>query len=391
MNEKVLKDKIIKCVYKMVPELKENGFPEEILDQIVTDELTTKTSDVSKIIDKVVRRVSLVLQSEGVNDKEDFSFADYEDKYAPLDSITMYFKEISQFPLLSAEEERLFAKKIQEGDLTYKKKFAERNLRLVASIAKHYIGRGLEFLDLIQEGNAGLMKAIDKFDYDKGYKFSTYATWWIRQSISRAIYDQSRIIRLPVHFNEKLNHMLAFMQKYEVAHGREPTQKELVDNLQVNEETVRELLQYKEGIKSINAKINEEDDADTLEAFISSEEVDFNRNIELEELRNLLEKILHAVSLNDREIEVIKMRYGIGYDKPFTLEQIGKHFKVTRERIRQIEMKTLHRLRRSSFSKELAYYLDDVKTGEKQLKEMNEYYRNHPTTTKAFRKMYAKR
>ena len=303
----------------------------------------------------------------------------------------MYFKEISQFPLLSAEEERLFAKKIQEGDLTYKKKFAERNLRLVASIAKHYIGRGLEFLDLIQEGNAGLMKAIDKFDYDKGYKFSTYATWWIRQSISRAIYDQSRIIRLPVHFNEKLNHMLAFMQKYEVAHGREPTQKELAEYLQVNEETVRELLQYKEGIKSINAKINEEDDADTLEAFISSEEVDFNRNIELEELRNLLENILHAVSLNDREIEVIKMRYGLGYDKPFTLEQIGKHFKVTKERIRQIEMKVLHRLISSPSSKELAYYLEDVKTAEKQLQEMKEFYLRHPTSTKAFRKIYVKR
>lgn len=165
----------------------------------------------------------------------------------------------------------------------------------------------------------------------------------------------------------------------------------MAEYLQVNEETVRELLQYKEGIKSINAKINEEDDADTLEAFISSEEVDFNRNIELEELRNLLEKILHAVSLNDREIEVIKMRYGLGYDKPFTLEQIGKHFKVTKERIRQIEMKVLHRLISSPSSKELAYYLDDVKTAEKQLQQMQNYYLHHPTSTKAFRKIYVKR
>ena len=390
MNEKVLRDKIIKCVYKMIPELKEKGFPEEILGQIITDELGDNNSDVSQIVDKVVKRVNLVLQ-EDVSDTEDLSFVDYEDKYAPLDSVSMYFKEIARFPLLSSEEERMYAKKIEEGDLSYKKKFAESNLRLVASIAKHYVGRGLDFLDLIQEGNAGLMKAIDKFDYDKGYKFSTYATWWIRQSISRAIADQSRVIRLPVHFNEKLNHMLAFMKKYEADHGREPSQKELAEHLQVSEETVKELLRCKEGVISINAKINEEDDGDTLETFIPSEDVDFNHNIELEELRNLLDKILHAINLNDREIEVIKMRYGIGYDKPFTLQQIGKHFKVTRERIRQIEMKTLHRLRRSSFSKELAYYLDDVKTAEKQLKEMNDYYRNHPTTTKAFRKMYVKR
>ncbi|MBR1817882.1 MAG: sigma-70 family RNA polymerase sigma factor [Bacilli bacterium] len=391
MNEKVLKSKIIKCVNMMIPELKKNGFPEEILDQIVTDELTTKTSDVSKVIDKVVKRVSLVLHSEGVNDNEDFSFAYYEDKYAPLDSITMYFKEMSRFPLLSAEEEKLFAKKIQEGDLTYKKKFAERNLRLVASIAKHYIGRGLEFLDLIQEGNAGLMKAIDKFDYDKGYKFSTYATWWIKQAISRAIADQSRTIRLPVYFNDKLNHMLTFMKKFDADYGREPTQKELAEYLQVNEETVRELLQYKDGVKSINAKVNEEDDADTLEAFIPSEEVDFNHNIELEELKNLLEQALKSIHLTERDIEIIKMRYGIGYEKSYTLEQVGKRFKVTRERIRQIETKVLSRLRRSSFCKELVYYLDDVKGAKEQLQQMRNYYCDHPTSTKAFKKIYVKR
>ena len=267
------------------------------------------------------------------------------------DPVRMYLKEIGRIKLLTPEEEQEIAKKMAEGDEDARKRMSEANLRLVVSIAKRYVGRGMQLLDLIQEGNLGLMKAVEKFDYTKGYKFSTYATWWIRQSITRAIADQARTIRIPVHMVETINRVLRTSHSMVQKLGREPTTKEIADELHIEESKVEEVLKIAQEPVSLETPIGEEEDSH-LGDFIQDDEASQpSEEASYTLLREQLEEVLST--LTPREEQVLRMRFGLTDGKPHTLEEVGKEFDVTRERIRQIESKALRKLRHPSRSKKL--------------------------------------
>ena len=273
------------------------------------------------------------------------------------DPVRMYLKEIGKVPLLSAEEEIELAQRMEEGDQEAKKRLAEANLRLVVSIAKRYVGRGMLFLDLIQEGNLGLIKAVEKFDHTKGFKFSTYATWWIRQSITRAIADQGRTIRIPVHLVESINRVKKTAGDLLHKNGREPTVEEIAAALDMEPDKVRELLQLSQEPISLETPVGEEEDAH-LEDFIQDEDA----GVPVDEAgRQLLRReLLHVLkSLTPREERVIPLRFGLEDGRARTLEELGKEFNVTRERVRQIEAKALRKLRHPSRAKLLRDYLDE--------------------------------
>ena len=272
------------------------------------------------------------------------------------DPVKAYLKEIGQVPLLSAEEEQMLARAARAGDADARRRLSEANLRLVVSVAKRYAGRGLPFLDLIQEGNLGLMKAAEKFEPDRGFKFSTYATWWIRQSITRAIADQGRTIRIPVHLVEHINRVRKTAGELLRKNGREPTAEEIAVRLEMEPDRVRELLQLAQEPVSLETPVGEEEDAH-LEDFIQDEEA----GIPVDEAgRQLLRRELMSVlkSLTPREERVITLRFGLDDGRPRTLEELGKEFNVTRERIRQIEAKALRKLRHPSRAKRLRDYLE---------------------------------
>ena len=276
------------------------------------------------------------------------------------DSVKMYLKEIGKYDLLKAEDEPVLAKKILEGDEEAKQTLINANLRLVVNIAKHYVGRGMLFLDLIQEGNLGLMKAVDKFDYTKGYKFSTYATWWIRQAITRAIADQARTIRIPVHMVETINKMTRIQRQLIQDFGREPTAEEISDamNGELSAKRIREIQRIAMEPVSLETPIGEEDDShlgDFIEDKESESPVDFTT-------RQLLKEELYAIlkDLSDREERVIRLRYGLDDNRPRTLEEVGREFGVTRERIRQIEAKAIKKLRHPTRSKRLGDYKEKL-------------------------------
>lgn len=272
------------------------------------------------------------------------------------DPVKVYLKEIGMVPLLSADEEIELAKRIQNGDEKAKKRLSEANLRLVVSIAKRYLGRGMHFLDLIQEGNLGLIKAVDKFDYSKGFKFSTYATWWIRQAITRAIADQARTIRIPVHMVETMNKVKRVSGQLLHSNGQEPTPEEVAEELSLPVEKIREIMRASKDPVSLETPIGEEDDSH-LGDFIPDDDA----LAPAEEASHVLlkEHLLEVLdTLTPREKRVLQMRFGIDDGKPRTLEEVGKEFDVTRERIRQIEAKALRKLRHPSRSKRLKDYLD---------------------------------
>ena len=272
------------------------------------------------------------------------------------DPVKMYLKDIGRVPLLSADDEIELARKMQEGDEEAKKKLSEANLRLVVSIAKRYVGRGMLFLDLIQEGNLGLMKAVEKFDYQKGFKFSTYATWWIRQAITRAIADQARTIRIPVHMVETINKLTRvsriLLQKY----GREPTPAEIAREMNVSEERVREIQKIAQDPVSLETPIGEEEDSHLGDFIEDDRAVTPSDSVSSTMLKETLLSVLN--SLTPREEKVLRLRYGVDDGRPRTLEEVGKEFNVTRERIRQIEAKALRKLRHPSRSKHLKDFLD---------------------------------
>jgi len=273
------------------------------------------------------------------------------------DPVRMYLKEIGKIPLLSTEDEIELAKRIELGDEDAKKRLAEANLRLVVSIAKRYAGRGMQFLDLIQEGNLGLIKAVDKFDYRKGYKFSTYATWWIRQAITRAIADQARTIRIPVHMVETINRLIRTSRQLLQELGREPQPEEIAARLEMPVERVREIMKISQDPVSLETPIGEEEDSH-LGDFIQDEHVMVPADAATFTL--LHEQLLEVLeTLTDREQKVLKLRFGLEDGHPRTLEEVGKEFNVTRERIRQIEAKALRKLRHPSRSKKLKDYLDE--------------------------------
>jgi RNA polymerase primary sigma factor len=272
------------------------------------------------------------------------------------DPVRMYLKEIGKVPLLSANEEIELAKRMQDGDEEAKKRLAEANLRLVVSIAKRYVGRGMLFLDLIQEGNLGLIKAVEKFDYTKGFKFSTYATWWIRQAITRAIADQARTIRIPVHMVETINKLIRIKRQLLQELGRDATPEEIALEMEMEPEKVREILKIAQEPVSLETPIGEEEDSH-LGDFIPDDEVQAPSDVAtFTLLKEQLSSVLHT--LTDREQKVLRLRFGLDDGRARTLEEVGKEFDVTRERIRQIEAKALRKLRHPSRSKKLKDYLE---------------------------------
>lgn len=273
------------------------------------------------------------------------------------DPVRMYLKEIGTVALLTADEELELAKRKTEGDVAAKEKLIEANLRLVVSIAKRYTGRGMSFLDLVQEGNLGLIKGVEKFDYTKGYKLSTYATWWIRQSVTRALADHARTIRVPVHMVETINRMSKMQRKLTLELGYEPSTKELADALDMTEEKVLEIMQIAREPASLETPIGEEDDSNLGDFVADNNTVTPEANIESVMLREHIDVLLK--DLKDREREVIILRFGLRDGHPRTLEEVGKIFNVTRERIRQIEAKALRKLRNPVRSKKIKDFLND--------------------------------
>ena len=295
-----------------------------------------------------------------MDDGEEFS-AENEDLSVPEgiatdDPVRMYLKEIGKVPLLTAEEELEIAQRMAAGDEEARKKLSESNLRLVVSIAKRYVGRGMQFLDLIQEGNLGLIKAVEKFDYSKGYKFSTYATWWIRQAITRAIADQARTIRIPVHMVETINKLIRVSRQLLQEYGREPTPEEIAKEMGVSEEKVREITKIAQEPVSLETPIGEEEDSH-LGDFIPDD--DIPAPAEAAAFTMLKEQLTDVLdTLTPREEKVLRLRFGLDDGRALTLEEVGREFNVTRERIRQIEAKALRKLRHPSRSKKLKDFLE---------------------------------
>ena len=345
----------------------------EVLDAFAGDELTPEKLD--RIYDFLDKKHVDILKMSNDDDMDPDLFSEDEDadpedeidvEHIDLsvpegigvdDPVRMYLKEIGKVPLLSSDEEIELAKKIELGDEEAKKKLAESNLRLVVSIAKRYAGRGMQLLDLIQEGNLGLIKAVEKFDYRKGYKFSTYATWWIRQAITRAIADQARTIRIPVHMVETINRLVRTQRQLVQKLGREATPEELAKELDMPVDRVREIMKISQDPVSLETPIGEEEDSH-LGDFIQDNNVEVPADAATYTL--LHEQLMDVLStLTEREQKVLRLRFGLDDGRPRTLEEVGRQFNVTRERIRQIEAKALRKLRHPSRSKILKDYLDE--------------------------------
>ena len=328
----------------------------------VFDFLEASGGDVLRITDNSGDELLLDndMDMEGLDDEEEVEL-DKIDLSVPEgvsieDPVRMYLKEIGKVSLLSADEEIELAKRMEKGDEAAKKRLAEANLRLVVSIAKRYVGRGMLFLDLIQEGNLGLIKAVEKFDYRKGYKFSTYATWWIRQAITRAIADQARTIRIPVHMVETINKLIRVSRQLLQELGREPTPEEIAEEMDMPVDRVREILKISQEPVSLETPIGEEEDSH-LGDFIQDDNVPVPADAAAFTL--LKEQLVEVLStLTDREQKVLRLRFGLDDGRARTLEEVGKEFNVTRERIRQIEAKALRKLRHPSRARHLKGFLD---------------------------------
>ena len=340
---------------------KDQPLDAEQMDKIF-DFLEASGVDVLRITDNGADDLMLDddMDIDGLDDEEEVEL-DKIDLSVPEgvsieDPVRMYLKEIGKVPLLSAEEEIELAKRMEQGDENAKKRLAEANLRLVVSIAKRYVGRGMLFLDLIQEGNLGLIKAVEKFDYRKGYKFSTYATWWIRQAITRAIAYQARTIRIPVHMVETINKLIRVSRQLLQELGREPTPEEIAEEMDMPVDRVREILKISQEPVSLETPIGEEEDSH-LGDFIQDDNVPVPADAAAFTL--LKEQLVEVLgTLTEREQKVLRLRFGLDDGRARTLEEVGKEFNVTRERIRQIEAKALRKLRHPSRSRKLKDYLD---------------------------------
>ena len=323
----------------------------QVLEKNDIDVLQVVEGDDSDALDE-----DLNLMDENNEEEGDLMDLSVPDTINIEDPVRMYLKEIGKVPLLTAEEEIDLAKRMEAGDEEAKKRLAEANLRLVVSIAKRYVGRGMLFLDLIQEGNLGLIKAVEKFDYNKGFKFSTYATWWIRQAITRAIADQARTIRIPVHMVETINKLVRVSRQLLQELGREPTPEEIAERMEIPVERVREILKISQEPVSLETPIGEEEDSH-LGDFIQDDNVPVPA--EAAAFTLLKEQLVEVLgTLTEREQKVLRLRFGLDDGRARTLEEVGREFNVTRERIRQIEAKALRKLRHPSRSRKLKDYLD---------------------------------
>ena len=347
---------------ELVSEGKEQGY-------LTYEQIAKKTIDLdldSNALDELYNALSenqIEVRAEGEEDgdidlKNDIIIDDVPDESKDMsvnDNVRMYLKEIGKISLLNMEEEQELSRRVAEGDEHAKKILAESNLRLVVSIAKRYVGRGLLFLDLIQEGNIGLMKAVEKFDYDKGYKFSTYATWWIRQAITRALADQARTIRVPVHMVETINKMARIERQMTLELNREPTDQELSKKMGLSVEKIAEIRKISQDPVSLETPIGEEDDSHLGDFLADERTMSPEEFATYEILKDELREVLDTLTV--REKEVLELRFGLFDGSSHTLEEVGKQFKVTRERIRQIEAKALRKLRHPSRAKKLKDFL----------------------------------
>ena len=348
-----MNEELVVAVNNVINEFKKSG---SITNTQLFDKLEKYqiTPDELEQIYKEFDVAGIQIINEFERDKDLYDQLLKEDRMA--DPVKMYLKDIGKVPLLQADEETELAKKMMDGDEDAKRLLSEANLRLVVSIAKRYMGRGMQFLDLIQEGNLGLMKAVEKFDYQKGFKFSTYATWWIRQAITRAIADQARTIRIPVHMVETINKLIRVSRRLLQELGREPTPEEIAKEMGITEERVVEIQKIAQDPVSLETPIGEEEDSH-LSDFIEDEgSVAPTDAVSFTMLKEQLLGVLDT--LTPREEKVLRLRYGLDDGRPRTLEEVGKEFNVTRERIRQIEAKALRKLRHPSRSKRLKDFLD---------------------------------
>lgn len=339
-------------IFALIPETLENA---EVLDSLYTElaelnlEITTTEPDAAKFTDEWAAEEA---------EEEDVAAdtAVYLDDDVADDSVRLYLREIGKIPLLNAEEELALAKRVVAGDEKAKHEMAEANMRLVVSIAKRYVGRGLDLLDLIQEGNTGLLRAVEKFDPDKGFKFSTYATWWIRQAITRAIADQARTIRIPVHMVETINKLLRTQRRLTQELNREPTNEEIAKEMEIDVDKVEHIMKIKQDISSLDASIRDDEEDSVLADFIEDEDtVSPEESATGQLLKEQVKDMLSA--LTEREQKILKLRFGLEDGKSHTLEEVGQEFSVTRERIRQIEAKALAKLRKHRDAKKLHDYI----------------------------------
>lgn len=329
----------------------------DVDDEVIKDDIVTGGS-IGALSDIEEPAADELKDEEEEDDEDILNQGQYFDD-ASDDSVRLYLREIGKIPLLNSEEELALAQRVVAGDKKAKDKMAEANMRLVVSIAKRYSGRGLDFLDLIQEGNTGLLRAVEKFDPDKGFKFSTYATWWIRQAITRAIADQARTIRIPVHMVETINKLLRTQRRMTQELNREPTIEELAKELEMEPDKVEYVIKIKQDITSLDAGVGRdgEDEDSVLGDFIEDED---GATPEESATSQLLKEQVQAIlsTLSDREQKIVKMRFGLENGKSHTLEEVGQEFAVTRERIRQIEAKALAKLRKHKDAKKLHEYLN---------------------------------
>lgn len=355
--EQAKKDGVItqQDIFAVIPESPDNT---EVLDALYTEladaSITITVADATD--PDPTKFTDVWAEEEEEEEVEDTSKPIYVDDDVADDSVRLYLREIGKIPLLNAEEELALAQRVVAGEQEAKDQMAEANMRLVVSIAKRYVGRGLDLLDLIQEGNTGLLRAVEKFDPDKGFKFSTYATWWIRQAITRAIADQARTIRIPVHMVETINKLLRTQRRLTQELNREPTNEEIAKEMEIEVEKVEHIMKIKQDISSLDASIRDDEEDSVLADFIEDEDtISPEESATNQLLKEQVKDMLGA--LTEREQKILKLRFGLEDGKSHTLEEVGQEFSVTRERIRQIEAKALAKLRKHRDAKKLHDYI----------------------------------